>query len=301
MPEISDIVQITVDVQSSSLARKGFNSLLILGLEPSFAVGWTDGLVKSYSTYQDVADDPLIVTASPVEKMAQTAFAQKPSIPTLYIAKQLTANALTPSTDLALAASSNSDWFGVSMESTDPDAIDDAIAWVGANDKYGFFRITSTADLPIAVTSYSALFFSQSVSPNLKYLDVATASRLLAYIPGSYTGAYKTLENVEAANPSSTDETILLANHINYYPIVAGRPITYQGWAYGATSGFIDTYIGALYLKTRMAEDVFAVMAAQLKIPFTNNGINLIVNTVYARLGQSVKDGYLTDNPKPVV
>jgi hypothetical protein len=301
MPTIQDIVQITVDVQSSSLTRKGFNSLLILGLQTSFAVGWTDGMVRSYTTYQQVLDDPLIVTDSPVEAMARTAFAQKPAIPTLYIAKQLTVNAATPSVDLALAAASNNDWFGLAMESSDVAAIDDAIGWGAANKKYGFFRLTATASLPAAESSYASIWFTTSSSAALKYLDVAAASRLLAYIPGSYTGAYKTLENVESINPSAADETILLANHINFYPTIAGRPVTYQGWAYGATSGYIDTYIGALYLETRMAEDVFAVMAQQLKIPFTNNGINLIVNSVKARLSQSVKDGFLAADPAPIV
>ena len=299
MPDIQDIVDITVDVQSSSLTRKGFNSLLILGLETSFDAGWTAGLTRSYSSYQAVADDVLILPSSPVLAMARTAFAQKPSIPTLYIGKHQTANASTPSLDLDLLTDKS--WFGLAMESADTIAIDDAIAWVGANKKYGFFRLTATSTLPVATSSYSSLWFTTSASAALKYLDVAAASRLLAYIPGSYTGAYKTLDNVEAINPLAADETILLANHINYYPIVAGRPITYQGWAYGPTSGYIDTFIGALYLETRMAEDVFGVMVAQVKIPFTNNGINLIVNTVTARLSQSIKDGYLAADPAPIV
>jgi hypothetical protein len=139
------------------------------------------------------------------------------------------------------------------------------------------------------------------VTTAAKYLDVAAASRLLSYTPGSYTGAYKTLENVESTQPDSAEETVLLANHINYYPTVAGRQITYQGWAYGPTSGFLDTYIGAIYLEARMAEDVFGVMISRPKIPYTNDGINLIVSAVTARLNQSIRDGYLTDDPTPIV
>lgn len=301
MPTIQDIVQITVDVQSSSLTRVGFNSLLILALEPSFAVGWTEGTIKKYTSYQDVVDDPLILANSPAEHMAQVAFAQKPAVPVIYITIQMTANANTPSTALSAAAIVDNNWFGVTMDSMSAAAIDDATGWVASNSKYGFFQISSTTGLPTGFTSYSSLWYSPSSSLSLKWLACAAASRLLAYIPGSYTGAYKTLESVASSNPSTSDETILDTNHINYYPTVAGRAITYQGWAYGATSGFLDTYIGALYLEQRMAEDVFAVLAARTKVPYTNDGINLIVNAVTARLSQSVKEGYLTTNPPPVV
>jgi hypothetical protein len=303
MVMVSDIVQITITVQSAAIARRGFNSLLILGAPASFGVGWDDYEVRSYTSYQQVAGDTDIEVNAPVRAMAATAFAQSPRVPTVYIAKGTAAGigADLPATDLDQVVLQNNLWFGLVMESTTPAAINSAIPWVAANKRYGFFRIDSLTTLPTALSNYSSVWYSDSVDTVLKYLDVAAASRVLSYVPGRITAAYKTLENVVPTNPSTTDEADLLAAHINWYPTVGGRNVTYQGWSHNTQQAFIDTYIGALYLEARMMEDVWGLMASVDKIPYTNAGINSVVNVVSARLQQSINDGYLTNDPAPVI
>lgn len=304
MVAIQDIVDVTVNVSTSAISRVGFNSLLILGKPSSFVDGtWGaagERTIKAFTSLADALADTGIVSPSPVRTMLTAAFAQSPRVPTVYVANQLTASAATPSVDLAAYAAVNNAWFGVCLETDTLAHVDDAAAWIPANKKYGFLRAVgkTVLTLPTYKSNYVSYWYSNPVS----YLDVAAASALLARTPGSYIAAFKSLEGVAATSGlTSADEAILKAEAVNWYPSVAGRLITYNGTTSFGPSYFIDTYIGALYLEQRMEEDVYAVLVSAEKIPYTSNGINLIVNAVSARLQQSIAEGYLADFPQPVV
>ena len=296
MPDISEIVNISIVVQSSALSRKGFNSLMITGAAANFDVGFVEHEVREYTTYQAVVDDTDILSGD-VKDMAQVAFAQTPAIPKLYISR---INTTVTSTDLDAIAANNNDWFGYAHAfATDADQTN-ASSWLAANKKYGFFLITDkTKDLALA-SNYSSIWYTDATyTSTAKWLQVAIASRILAKIPGSYTAAFKTLELVSTTQLTGTEETVLRTNNVNQYSQVSGRSITWNGKT--SNGGFIDTYIGALYLEARMAEDLFAQLASVEKIPYTNAGVGLLLSAGQARLNQSVIDGYLTDDPAPVI
>lgn len=304
MVQIVDIVDVEVKVSTSAISRQGFNSLLILGKATSFNASWTAAgtyQVKEYTSLTQALSDTDIITDSPVQKMLTAAFAQNPRVPKVYVANATGGNVNTPATDLTQIALLNNAWFGLTMENDSVAAIDNAMPWVAANKKYGFFRLASKSTFPSATSNWSSVWYS-STSP-LDYIDVAAASAILARTPGSYTAAFKELEGVQATTGLTVaDETTFRSKGVNWYPEVGGRKITYNGTVYnGATSGFIDTYIGALYLEARMEEDVYATLIAAEKVPYTDDGINIIVNAVYGRLGQSVAEGYLAADPAPVV
>lgn len=303
MVAIPDIVDVTVSVSSSAVSRVGFNSLLILGKSTSFAAGWTASAtyqVKEYTSLAAVTADTQI-TGAPLIAMLTAAFAQSPRVPKVYVGNGLLANVDAPATDLAQLQLLNPDWFGVAMETNSNAALQSAAPWCAANKKFGFFRLLSKSALPTsgADSNYVSVWWNSQVD----YLEVAAASNILARTPGSYTAAFKTLEGIGTTTGlTSGEETSLKARGINWYPTVGGRKITYNGTVHnGATSGFIDTYIGALYLEARMEEDVYGTLVAAEKIPFTDDGINMVVNTIYSRLQQSVNEGYLAASPKPTV
>jgi hypothetical protein len=304
MVAVQDIVDVTVTVSTSAISRVGFNSLLILGKPGSFVDGTWGTLgartIKAFTSLADALADTGIVSPSPVRTMLTAAFAQSPRVPTVYVANQLTASAATPSVDLAAYAALNNAWFGVCLETDTIAHIDDAAAWIPANKKYGFFRAVgkTTLTLPTYQSNYVSYWYNNPVT----YLDVAAASALLARTPGSYIAAFKTLEGIAATTGvTAADEAILRAAGVNWYPSVAGRLITYNGTTSLGASYFIDTYIGALYLEQRMEEDVYAVLVSAEKIPYTDSGINLIVNAISSRLQQSISEGYLTNDPQPVI
>ncbi len=400
MPDISEIVAVTISVSSSALSRQGFNSLMILGDDTNFGVGFSEFEVRSYTTFAGISADTDIVSGD-VINMAQVAFAQSPAVPTVFItrvdtggsaaqiselvfdADLVTGNSIAvtvngvvaagspvafitnnsdtldaiataiqaetlvttavgdnvdtvditgatagrifqvtatvtggasqatathtittaaiadiTSTDLSTIFNNNSEWFGFAMTYNDLGSIQVASSFLAANDRYGFFRQTSLTDFAPLNSNTSSLWYTADITPTGEPLEVAIASRVLALIPGSYTVAFKTLELVAADTTLTTSqESVLRANNINQYSPVAGRNITWDGVT--SNGGFIDTFIGVLYLTARLEEDVFAQLAAVNKVPYTNAGVNLIVSAVQNRLNQSVREGFLSNNPAP--
>jgi hypothetical protein len=403
MPEINEIVDVTVAVQTSALSRQGFNSLMIIGSDSDFDAGFIEYEVRSYVSYAGVVADTDILDGSLKDKLL-VAFAQIPAVPRVYVsrvdagsavvqvgdlvfsaplvtgnniavkvngvletsvpfntdnattltdiastiyslgqilgsvltavsdgtdtititnaqagdvisvtaivtdgASQATAlyTATTPavgdvtSSDLDAIAANDNSWFGHSMVFEDDSSQLAAIAWCAANKKSGFYLRTEIRNIG-AASNLSSLWITDSTyTGTARHLEVAVASRILSLTPGSYTTAYKSLELASTKQWTTTQETLLREFHLNQYSVTAGVNITFNG--VGTNGGYIDLYIGAVYLEARMQEDVFSLMTSQNKIPMNNNGINQVANTINARLQQSIIDEYLLNDPQPVI
>lgn len=408
MPDISEIVDVTITVQSAALTRKGFSSLMIVGSGDDFSGGFLDYEVRKYVTAAQIGEDTDILDGE-AKNMAIAAFAQSPSVASVYLSKielastpfvlsadgdqtgtlyttdpgtvfldfNGTNSAITPtpdsptgnitmvdgagdtwnfdynsyaqagpesyrwqgilnvtkngapevnlasfvdvpdptnisliqlsvtvveitSDDLDAIAENNNDWFGYSHVFHDSANNLVASNWVASNKKYGFFRTYDTTGVNIAAlnSSFSCGWFSATAYQGTvgDCVEAAVASALLARVPGSYTAAFKSLELITPTSPSN--ESALRTNKCNQYSEINQRAITWDGVTSG--QGFIDTYIGVLYLEARIGEDVFGYMASQNKVPYTNPGIDGIVSQVQRRLDQSVEEGYLTNDPQPV-
>ena len=204
------------------------------------------------------------------------------------------------STDLDSIAENNNDWFGYTHVFHNPADNLTASSWVAANKKYGFFRTYDSTGIDVGAlnSSYSCGWYSDPILQGTigDCVESAVGSALLSRTPGSYTAAFKSLELITPTKP--TDEDALRTNKCNQYSEINQRAITWDGVT--SNLGFIDTYIGVLYLEARISEDVFGYIASQNKVPYTNPGIDGIVSQVQSRLDQSVIDGYLTNDPAPI-
>lgn len=203
------------------------------------------------------------------------------------------------SADLDAIAANNNEWFGLTSVFSATSDVNIQSAWGAANKKYGFYRtIVISNDLNLN-SNYSSVWYTDGgLSGTAAPLEVAIASRCLAEIPGSYTAAFKTLELVSPTQLTATQEATLRSNRTNQYTAVSGRNITWDGVTTG--QGYIDIYVGVLYLEARIAEDVFAYMASVDKVPYTNAGIDAVVGKVQARLDQSVVEQFLAGDPQPL-
>jgi hypothetical protein len=94
-------------------------------------------------------------------------------------------------------------------------------------------------------------------------------------------------------------EALLRTGFANQYSEIGGQDVTYDGKA--GNGGWIDTYINVLWLQARIEEDIFALMAAKDKVPFTDAGIAMITSELSKRLQIAEDLGVLTNNPKYVV
>lgn len=155
---------------------------------------------------------------------------------------------------------------------------------------------SSTTDLASALQdaayARTALLFSRL--PH-KASGAAWAGNQLPFDPGSTTWAFKTLAGVPADSfPDAGEIVFMKAKNCNYYSTVAGINVTQQGKT--ASGEFIDVTIFLDWLKARMQERIFSLLANSKKIPFTAAGIGLIENTVRAQLAEGVRVGGLEDD-----
>ena len=397
MPQITDVVDVTISVQSSGISRQGFNSLMVVGSSADFGGGFTEHTVRKYTNYSSVSEDTDIVSGD-LKNALQAAFAQSPAVPSVYVsridtaavaevrkltfdvdfnagnsivvtldgsalsadafntdqattiadvASKITAQAdytaavtaakeititkgtagtaftitaaitggsavtatpsvVTPaqangisSSDLSAIAANNNDWFGYTHVWKDAASALTAATFCSLNKKYGFFRQNDFVNQNLN-TQYATSWYTDTATNTgvAEFLDVAIASRLLAQTPGSYTGAFKSLELVGTSDISSANEATLRSINVNQYSTIAGVDVTYDGKT--SKGSYIDLYIGISYLESRIQEDVFAQLSAVEKIPYTNAGVSVIVTAVQARLNQSVNEGFLSNNPAPL-
>lgn len=131
------------------------------------------------------------------------------------------------------------------------------------------------------------------------YPEAALLGLQLAKDPGSSTWEYKTFSLVEYDTITDTQQTNLTEKLAMSYQRIAGNNITF-GVRVGANE-YPDVIVGADYLRSRIAEDLFALLLANEKVPYTNAGITLVTSTVQARLEDGVALTILSSDPAPEV
>jgi hypothetical protein len=100
--------------------------------------------------------------------------------------------------------------------------------------------------------------------------------------PGFNTWKFKTLAGVPFDEFTGAEITALDSKKANYYIRVAGLNMTTEGVMHQGE--FIDTVRSLDFVAQRMAEDVFRVLKVNPKVPYTDQGVSMIVGTVDAVL-----------------
>lgn len=212
-------------------------------------------------------------------------------------------------TDLDAIKLYDNDWYGlVTLYNSQP-YVAAASAWVEANEK---LYVVDSCDTPIITTATggsdvaSALQTSGKARTGLLY-HPATDSFLAASLqgsclpldPGSETWKFKTLPGVAYTKFTATHLANLQGKNAGYYYSVAGRSISADGKV--AAGEWIDTIRGRDWLKARIQEDVFVVIAGAQKVPYTEAGVELVLSPIRGRLKDAVATGFLSPSPEPTV
>ncbi len=208
--------------------------------------------------------------------------------------------------DLAAIRLENDDWYAICCDALGALEID---ALATAVESLAKIYIADTQDsdvieagggiaatLAAASLDRTALMYHPDTDPSPA---AAWIGKQLPTDPGSTTWAFKTLATI--ANYSLTDgeQAFAEANDANHYQDVAGINITLQGTMAGGE--FVDITRGIDWLTSRLREDVFRVLAVNGKVPFTNLGIQLIVNEVEGRLRDAAGRGLIDGTEEIIV
>ena len=298
MSDLDRIIKIQIDRQTTAVPQKGFGVALIVGPESEKPVALT-GRVGEYDseTFKD-AFDP----ADAVYKACQAYFGQELLPEKVLVGFVEGTETLTEALD-ALAVANGSFYAVMLALAISQSEQEELGAWIATSRRIAGVRTADSTALDATTTdvgavlnsnNYSRIFAFYNGEAATKYPEGALFGRCLPADPGSLTWKFKTLSGIVADVLSGTQRTNLRNKKYNYYNEVGGIDIVEEGWM--ADGSFIDEIRGVDWIHARMQEAIFARLVNLPKIPYTDKGIDIIVNEMEAVLKRAVDQGILDGN-----
>lgn len=282
-------VTVNITRQTKPVSEKGFGLPLVLATSKAL----------EYKVYTDISE---VEKDFPVEtkeyKLFNRMFGQNPKPAEIAVYGVLYDSATDTPDELASALNTlilthNDFYYLVSVEQGDEE-ITALAEWNSTQDK--IYAATTSSD-----TLYNSL---SGLYDNVYLLvhdqpDTYPAEGLVALLApqtiGSYTWTFKTIQGVPAVAYDDTKINDIKDKFANTYINEGGVNITSNGQA---TSGeFIDVIQGQHFIKARMTENVFRLLALTPKIPFTSAGIALVAGEMKKALDLAGRNGIIaTEN-----
>ena len=118
--------------------------------------------------------------------------------------------------------------------------------------------------------------------------------------PGSVNWSYTQLSGVVADDLSASVKNILFGKRVNSFTNVSGVSITEKGFV-SSSPNFIDIIRGDDFTQVRLQEGLFSLLVASNKVPYTNDGLNIIRGKINEVIQVSINQGIYADSPAPVI
>lgn len=172
--------------------------------------------------------------------------------------------------------------------------------FVTASDDSNVLDAASTSDIAYILNAknYDRSFCLYSGDVD-NFPDAAVLGMALPYDPGSITLKFKELNGIIADALTETQKTSAENKSCNTYITVASIDMLEQGVM--ASGEFADVIMGIDWIVANIQEEVFATLANEPKIPYTNAGVDAIKTKVYAVLTEAIEHKILRSDPKPIV
>jgi len=287
-------VDVTITRQTKAVSEKGFGTPLVLATSKNLPY-------KVYTDIEQVAND--FATTTEEYKLFSRMFGQNPRPAEIAVYGVQYDGATGNPTDLTAALNTlvtmgnNDFYYLVSVEQGD-DEITELAQWVSTQDKI-YAASTSSETLYQTLSGlYDNVFLLVHDQPR-QYPAEGLVAQLAPLPIGSYTWTFKTIQGVSPVSYDATKINDIHANHACTYIREGGVNITSRGVA---TSGeYIDNVQATHFIKARMTEAVFRLLATNPKIPYTDAGIAMVVAEVDNVLKQAFKQGIIADeNGEPL-
>ena len=192
----------------------------------------------------------------------------------------------------AIAAYNGTGWYALCLDSNSAAEIASACAWCDSNNKLGSFNNSDSINWNGASTT--DIFYTQkALSVGRAYIQHAETQLLcfsgaamlgsrLPANPGSDTWDLKTLVGVPADVLTETQTLAITAKSGNFYTTIAGINVSNNGLCPGGE--YVDVVRFIDWLNSNIQIDVFSLLIAYPKVPFTNIGITMVTNAVKNRI-----------------
>lgn len=258
---------------TTAIAQKGFGTILLLSSEK----------VHPVTTYVDISD---VVADFAVEtktyKLASDLFGQ--GVDQILIAGVES----IIGTELVAALNEvtiiNDSFFGVVCTENSDTVITALSEWINTKEKV------------YAVTSQSKIIANTSDKTLLAYHPTENlAEKCLAYMLTKEIGSVdldgKKVPNISSSLINATEYGILKENNVNVALNKYGNIVIDGGNM--ASGEKVDIILGEFWIKIRMEEDLAGLKVNTPKIPYTDQGIALLIDVANTRLKMAVRQGII--------
>lgn len=297
---LQDVVDVQITRASAALTRVGFGTLAFV-YDASAAPA--NRIVK-FGDADEVAASTLPAPAKAALTAAFSGDLKPEGVKAIY---RLTTGG-TPETYVAAltaAQALDEDWYGVTIQSRSHSDIVAVAGWVEARTKL-FIAATADSDVTdpldtddiastLLAASYSRTGLIYLATAGTEWPDTAWAGSLLGYDPGSITWAFKRIAGSTGQTFTASQIDALEAKRATRLETIQGLTRAIGGFT-SDNGAYIDLIHGLDWLRQRLAEDIFAQLVNNLKIPYTNAGIAIIEAAVRARLQDAVQRNVLADD-----
>ncbi|MED5041485.1 DUF3383 family protein [Geobacillus stearothermophilus] len=287
-------VTATITRQTKAVSEKGFGLPLVLATSKNLGY-------KVYTDIDQVTTD--FATTTEEYKLLSRMFGQNPRPAEIAVYGVQYDNATDDPTKLTSALNTlvtmgkNDFYYLLSVEQGDEE-ITALAEWISTQDKI-YAASTSSETLYATLSGlFDNVFLLVHDQPR-QYPAEGLVAQLAPLPIGSYTWTFKTIQGVSPAAYDDTKINDIHDHNACTYIRESGVDITSHGVA---TSGeYMDIVQSTHFLKARLAEAVFQLLAKNPKIPYTDAGIAMVVAEVDKVLKQAFRQGIIADeNGEPL-
>lgn len=200
--------------------------------------------------------------------------------------------------ELSLIVAEDDDFYFIAIDINSEANIDKVAAWaesrtkifVAATANYDELAGTGTILTDLKTLGYDRTGILWAPHPR-DFAAAALIGRVAAKDPGSINWAFKDLDGVTPAVITTTQETTLKNNNAILYQTIAGLNVTRYGKAVGGE--YLDVTHGIDWLKARIQESVFGLIAGVDKLPYTDASVDAVKGNILGVLNLGVQRDFL--------
>lgn len=294
---IDEVVNITITRDSVGITRADFGTILILG----DSVPGIDPNLKTYTSLAEVTVD--YGTNTPEYFISMHIFAQPIKPDKILIGQKQNTDAAFIDAYNRLSLSNGEQFYAVVMTSlVDADVL--AVAAAVETQSKIFATISADTDIKadannnilkqLNALNYNRTYLMYTERPT-DWANAAWLGRMLPLQPGSATWAYKELIGInDNSNLNATERANIKLRKGNYFTELAGIEVTFLGTM--VSGEYIDVIHGLDWLEAFIQENIAELLIAAPKIPYNNNGIGLVENSLRASLQEAVLRGIINQD-----
>ena len=279
-----DVIEVTITTELTPVTRQGFGMPFILSTEQA----------QDYEVYTSASDvSTAFGSDSNTAKMARAIFRQSPRPPRIAISGINYTAGTDPVSDLTTELDSqkdkgNFDWYFLTCTEQGIDEIKELASYASSNEKFfvGSYEDKAILDEADLNNDRTVILISQE---HTEYPGEGLMGVIAPQDPGSVTWAYQQVNGANLSGFGTAELMDILDKNGNVIIKKSGMEYTLEGKT--VSGDYADVTRTSDFLKARIEENVLSATVNAGKIPFTTEGINIIVSAIESAFKTVVNTG----------